>query len=693
MLTAVLRTVSLLSVVLLGTLLAAPSARGQWVQTNGPYGGGVSCLVQNKDTLYAGTDGGVFCSTDNGESWKNLNSPPKVNTILVNDSKIFASCGDSVFVTSNSGSTWLEINNGLPANWEPASILGSDTNLFVCMAGEGIYRSIDGGSNWLPISNGIPAIFLDYLSLSEGKLYAGNASAGTFVSSDWGNSWSQLDGGLGNTTIHNIITIGTKLFASSLGGLFVSNDSGSHWQKSGSFLDVYALCTNASLVYVSTPYGIYFSTDTGQSWQRGDPNIAFNDLAISGNYVLAGGDGVSRSSDSGVTWEPSNSGLIATGFNAIASNQNTLFAGGNGVYSSTDDGDSWWPEDSGLTQGYQLVHCFLSDSDRIFMGTERVYSSTNKGLSWQIDSVGFPLCDVFGLARSENTLWACTDHQGIVYYSTDNGQTWVSDSSGLPFPSANGVAVTGLGNNILVGIKDAYGGLYSSTNFRPWVPIQGIQKIVHGVNCFLHSGTNLFAGLDVNEILTSSDSGLSWTNISSGLPYDAYSFGGGVSSLLIVNSKIFAGSEYGVFLSTNDGSSWANISSGLTNPKIQGLTLQNGFLFAATAGSGVWRRPLSDFGISSVSQKQPESTAAISVFPNPLSQSAQIEYTAAASGFADVRIVNQLGAEVARIFSGELSAGDHSFAWSNTTGLPAEMYECVVRMNGQTHTIPLVLSR
>ena len=52
--------------------------------------------------------------------------------------------------------------------------------------------------------------------------------------------------------------------------------------------------------------------------------------------------------------------------------------------------------------------------------------------------------------------------------------------------------------------------------------------------------------------------------------------------------------------------------------------------------------------------------------------------------------MNMLGVEVARLFSGELGAGEHSFLWGNPTGLPDGTYECLVRMNGQIQALPVV---
>ncbi len=64
-----------------------------------------------------------------------------------------------------------------------------------------------------------------------------------------------------------------------------------------------------------------------------------------------------------------------------------------------------------------------------------------------------------------------------------------------------------------------------------------------------------------------------------------------------------------------------------------------------------------------------------------------------AYGYSDISIVNQLGVEVAHLFSGELAAGEHEFRWEPTGGLPDGMYECLVRMNGRVEKAPVMLLR
>ena len=42
------------------------SGNAQWLATNGPYGGHISCFVEKGSNVFTGTsDGGIFISADN----------------------------------------------------------------------------------------------------------------------------------------------------------------------------------------------------------------------------------------------------------------------------------------------------------------------------------------------------------------------------------------------------------------------------------------------------------------------------------------------------------------------------------------------------------------------------------------------------------------------------------------------------
>ncbi len=76
-------------------------------------------------------------------------------------------------------------------------------------------------------------------------------------------------------------------------------------------------------------------------------------FVASRSYLFAGtdGDGVCRSTNSGASWTPVNSGLTTQWVTSLAVSGSYLFAGtvGGGVFRSTDNGDSWKPFNIGLT--------------------------------------------------------------------------------------------------------------------------------------------------------------------------------------------------------------------------------------------------------------------------------------------------------------------------------------------------------
>jgi hypothetical protein len=77
-------------------------------------------------------------------------------------------------------------------------------------------------------------------------------------------------------------------------------------------------------------------------------------------------------------------------------------------------------------------------------------------------------------------------------------------------------------------------------------------------------------------------------------------------------------------------------------------------------------------------------------FPNPFSQSTSIKFTSGNSGFTQVSVMNLLGSEVARLYSGELESGEHSFTW-DARGMAAGMYVCIVRDGDSVSQLPIML--
>ena len=75
--------------------------QAQWVQTNGPYGGNVNCLAVTVSNIYAGTDAGVYLSTDNGTNWTQAGLPSyNILSIAANNNNVFAGISGAVFLSS-----------------------------------------------------------------------------------------------------------------------------------------------------------------------------------------------------------------------------------------------------------------------------------------------------------------------------------------------------------------------------------------------------------------------------------------------------------------------------------------------------------------------------------------------------------------------------------------------------------------
>jgi hypothetical protein len=268
-----------------------------------------------------------------------------------------------------------------------------------------------------------------------------------------------------------------------------------------------------------------------------------------------------------------------------------------------------------------------------------------------------------------------------VFLSSDSGAFWHRADTGLP-PGSNIEAMT-IFNSVLFAATE--NGLYRSTDAgKAWLSTNtGLGSDSSSVVSFSaldsNGGSVLFAGTP-SGAYRSADNGASWVSVIGNLPANSY-----FDAIVASGGNLFLASNgYGVYCSMDQGANWSAFNQSLTDLTIFTLAANNSFLFAG-AYDGLWRRPLSDF-TSGVTSTSSLATPVIMSYPNPFSQSITIHFTTTESGVAEVSMVNILGTEITRIFSGELGAGEHSFTW-DATGSPSGMYECIVQMNGSVQRV------
>ncbi|MDP4200774.1 MAG: hypothetical protein Q8922_09695 [Bacteroidota bacterium] len=370
--------------------------------------------------------------------------------------------------------------------------------------------------------------------------------------------------------------------------------------------------------------------------------------------------------------------------NSFAILGDKLFAGTQeiGVLVSTDRGLNWVSASALLSQTHitALATCGVD----LYAGTfyAQIYRSTDSGTTWALLNTG-AYDEVRAFAAVGDTIFAATGLSGVLR-STNGGDTWTRASTGITSEYVNDFCMLG---TVLYAAGD---GIYRSTNGgNTWQPFDaGLTD--SGAFSLATVGSNLFVATQTGIFV--SKGGASWHRATSLLPPYQVS----ANTLLPIGGDLIVGSFYGIFVTSDDGETWNAKNEEMSDStSICRLMTDNTNLFAGTyygAEQGIWRRPLSEMiGPAAVSQP---STAKheLRTYPNPFSLSTNISVTLEKSGYADLTVVNLLGVEVTKIFSGELTAGEHTFIW-NPVGLPDGMYECLIRTNGRIEKLPLMLAR
>ena len=190
------------------------SGENVWTQSSqGMWGGDVKALAISPGyvtdrTLFAGTSGGVFKSSDGGASWSAMNiglTSLDVRALALlpcyaSDRTLFAGTSGGVFKSTDGGASWSAITNW--GAWALALSPGyaSDHTLFAGIWGRGVRKSSDGGASWSAVNTGITNLNINALALSpdyasDSTLFAGTWG-GVFKSSDGGASWNAMNTGL-----------------------------------------------------------------------------------------------------------------------------------------------------------------------------------------------------------------------------------------------------------------------------------------------------------------------------------------------------------------------------------------------------------------------------------------------------------------------------------------------------------------
>ena len=339
--------------------------------------------------------------------------------------------------------------------------------------------------------------------------------------------------------------------------------------------------------------------------------------------------------------------------NCLAASGTNLFAGTfGGVFLSTNSGAIWTAANTGLTD--TVVHALLVSGTDLWAGTNvGVFRSTNNGTSWTANLI---LGGCRALGKFGTILYAGIYPIGI-YASTDNGASWFPDTMRLTSVDVRAFAANG--TNFFAGTYDR--GVFLET-VGGWAAVNtGLtDTTVYALGVI---GTNLFAGTSYNNpvgpnghVFRTTNSGTNWTVTSyASVQVEAFAASG---------TNLFAGNNVdGVYLSTNNGTSWTRVSPGLAYPHVDALAVSGTNLFAGSTGLGVWRRPLSEM-ITSVEEggprERPNNYSLQQNYPNPFNPTTNISYQLTAVSFVTLKVFDLFGREVSTLVNDQLMPGEYT---------------------------------
>ncbi len=514
--------------------------------------------LQNSNEFYAASAaGGVFKTTDYGESWTPIFD--QVGAYPIGALAVHPTNPDIIYVGTG------EANPG-----------GSSHEGF------GMYKSIDGGLSWncigLETSSRIGRVIVDpdypdtvYVSVFGGRWFNSPGHRGLLRTQDGGATWDTL---LAPNAVTGCIDLAIQPstgvmiaamweFRSGLGtAIWRSTDRGDTWTNmsdagaglppsaqqlgrigvtmeptSGTCYAVYADAVGAF-------YGLYKSTDAGLTWTETDGtplaglNANWNGGWFFGQIEVAPGNpdlvyvaglDIWRSTNGADSWHNISAGDVHVDQHAIfispTNNDSMIIGCDGGVYSSEDGGTSWDLKTGMCNMQFYAIDIDYRNPERLYGGAQD--NGTNRTNTGALDDWDHIL--------GADGFYVLVDHTNpdIIYAEFQGGVLFKSVDGGINFawtlPGVDGFDPTNWCTPILMDPHDPevlyYGSnrVYKTTNGADfWNPISDNLAYGGTITTMDVSRTNpdvLYVGTDQGFIWCTPDGGTTWNYITGSLAF------------------------------------------------------------------------------------------------------------------------------------------------------------------------------
>lgn len=290
---------AVLTVALLLWALPAFSGYNEWT-SGSPLGSPVNAIAvqpSSQGAIYAGTESGIFRSTDGGGSWSQAGTG-RIKCLAIDPATpttVYAGGPPGFFRSTDGGDSWEAAFNGLSGSYIDAVAVDPLTPATVYAGdyGGGVFKSTDGARNWNQVNSGLTSTNVTSIIIdpnTPSTLYAGTWSGGVFKSTNGGTSWSQMNAGL---TYPNITSLSLDpknsaiIYAGTFSGVFKSANGGADWSRVSTGLPEYTRVgaiaidpSAASTVYAVLGNNIYKSSNGGAGWSLANAGLAGRDVTV-----------------------------------------------------------------------------------------------------------------------------------------------------------------------------------------------------------------------------------------------------------------------------------------------------------------------------------------------------------------------------------------------------------------------------
>ena len=260
----------------------------------------LACSYQNPGTIYAGAQDNGTDRLMGGNSYQVNGADGEECLVDYGDENIvFVSSQGGYFLKSTDGGNNFNPLSQFGSDWTSPIIMDRNSNNIMYLGSTSVYKSTDTGDSWNSISPGQPgAIYSLEVSLSDpNTIYA--ATFGNIIRTINGSSWNDITGSLpvNQAAITGIAISGSNhdvawvTFSGYAAGekVYQTDNGGVTWfNVSGTLPNIPVNCieyqnNSTDILYIGTDFGVFWKDGTMNDWlpyNTNLPNVIIDELEV-----------------------------------------------------------------------------------------------------------------------------------------------------------------------------------------------------------------------------------------------------------------------------------------------------------------------------------------------------------------------------------------------------------------------------